>query len=207
MTIGIIGSGKIGWTLARLLARAGEDVAIANSRGPETLDERVADLDAKVRAVTVDDAVALGDVVVLAIPWRRREELPDGELFAGKVVVDAMNPYGVRGVIDVEPSTSSEEVAKLMPKARLVKAFNTIYYGRLAENGRPGAPLEEREVIFLAGDDEEARHVVSGLIEELGFAPYDTGSLAEGGRRQQPGSPIYNVPLTLAEVARRLPAA
>ncbi|HEX6662069.1 MAG TPA: NADPH-dependent F420 reductase [Gaiellaceae bacterium] len=207
MTIGIIGSGKIGGTLARLFARAGEEVAIANSRGPETLDDLVADLGVKARAVTVEEAVALGDVVFLAIPWRRREELPEGERFAGKVVVDAMNPYGAGGVIDVEPSTSSEEVAKLMPMARLVKAFNTIYYGRLAENGRPGAPLEEREVIFLAGDDEEARHVVSGLIEELGFAPYDTGSLAEGGRRQQPGSPIYNVRLTLTEVARRLPAA
>ena len=207
MTIGVIGSGKIGGTLARLFARVGEEVAIANSRGPETLDDLVADLGATARAVTVEEAVALGNVVVLAIPWRRREELPEGERFAGKVVVDAMNPYGAGGVIDVEPSTSSEEVAKLMPEARLVKAFNTIYYGRLAENGRPGAPLGEREVIFLAGDDEEAKRVVSGLIEELGFAPYDTGSLAAGGRRQQPGSPIYNVRLTLAEVARRLPAA
>ena len=207
MTIGIIGSGKIGGTLARLFARAGEEVAIANSRGPETLNDLIADLGAKARAVTVKEAVALGDVVVLAIPWRRRQDLPEDEAFAGKVVVDAMNPYGAGGVIDVDPSTSSEEVAKLMPKARLVKAFNTIYYARLAENGRPGAPLEDREVIFLAGDDEEAKHVVSGLIEELGFAPYDAGSLAAGGRRQQPGSPIYNVRLTLAEVARRLPAA
>jgi predicted dinucleotide-binding enzyme len=151
MTIGIIGSGRIGGTLARLFVRAGEEVAIANSRGPETLDDLVTEIGPNGRAVTAAEAVAFGDVVVLAIPWRRREKLPDGERFAGKVVVDAMNPYGPGGVIDVEPSTSSEEVAQLMPKARLVKAFNTIHFQRLAENGGPGAPLEEREVIFLAG--------------------------------------------------------
>jgi predicted dinucleotide-binding enzyme len=207
MRIGVIGSGKIGGTLARLFARAGEEVAIANSLGRDTLTDLVTEIGAKARAVTVEEAAAFCDVVVLAIPWRRREELPEGELFAGKVVVDAMNPYGAGGVIDVEPSTSSEEVAKLMPKARLVKAFNTIYFQRLAENGRPEMPLEEREVIFLAGDDEAAKRVVSDLIEGIGFAPYDTGSLAKGGRRQQPGSPIYNVRLTPAEASRRLVSA
>jgi len=186
MRIGIIGSGRIGGTLAGLFARAGNAVAIANSRGPDTLQELVEGVGEVARALPVEEAVAFGDMVVLAIPWRRREELPSGALFAGRVVVDAMNPYGAGGVIDVEPSTSSEEVARLMPEARLVKAFNTIHFQRLAENGRPGAPLEEREVIFLAGDDDGAKRVVSDLIEEIGFAPYDTGTLAEGGRRQQP---------------------
>jgi hypothetical protein len=204
MRIGIIGSGKIGGTAARLFARAGHEVVLANSRGPETLGELVDEIDGDVRAATVEEAATLGDVVLLAIPWRRREELPSGELFAGKVVVDAMNAYGEGGVIDVEPSTSSQEVAKLMPEARLVKAFNTIYFRRLAENGRPGAPLEEREVVLLAGDDADAKRVVSSLIEEIGFAPYDTGTLAEGGRLQQPGSAIYNVELTRAEAARQL---
>ena len=204
MRIGIIGSGRIGGTLAGLFARAGNEVAIANSRGPDTLRELVGSVGEAARPLAVEEAVAFGDVVVLAIPWRRREELPPGALFAGKVVVDAMNPYGADGVVDVEPSTSSEEVARLMPEARLVKAFNTIHFQRLAENGRPGEPLEEREVIFLAGDDEQAKRVVSDLIKEIGFAPYDTGTLAEGGRRQQPGSPIYNVRMTQSEAARRL---
>ncbi len=204
MRIGIIGSGNIGGTLARLFARAGEESAIANSRGPDTLAELVGDTDSRARAVSAEEAIAFGAVIVLAIPWRRRDELPDGELFEGKVVIDAMNPYGAGGVIEVEPSTSSEEVAKLMPNARLVKAFNTIYFQRLAENGRPDAPLEEREVIFLASDDEDAKRIVAGLIEKIGFAPYDTGTLAEGGRRQQPGSSIYNVRLTPAEAAQRL---
>jgi hypothetical protein len=96
-----------------------------------------------------------------------------------------MNAYGEGGVVDVEPSTSSEEVAKLMPGARLVKAFNTIHFRHLGENGRPGAPLEEREVVFLAGDDEEAKRVVSSLIEEIGFAPYDRSPEGSSSRRPQ----------------------
>ena len=204
MRIGIIGSGKIGGTLARLFARAGNEVAIANSRGPDSLRELVEELGERAHATTVEEATAFGDVVILAIPWRLREELPAGERFAGKVVVDAMNPYGAGGVIDIEPSTSSEEVARLMPEARLVKAFNTIYFQRLAENGRPREPLAEREVIFVAGDDEEGKRLVSELIEQIGFAPYDTGTLAEGGRRQQPGSPIYNIQLSQAEADRHL---
>ena len=168
--------------------------------------EAVEELGESAQAMTVEEATAFGDVVVLAIPWRLREELPAGERFTGKVVVDAMNPYGAGGVIDVAPSTSSEEVARLMPEARLVKAFNTIYFQRLAENGRPDEPLAEREVIFVAGDDEEAKGLVSELIEQIGFAPYDTGTLAVGGRRQQPGSPIYNIELTLAEADLRFGA-
>jgi 8-hydroxy-5-deazaflavin:NADPH oxidoreductase len=205
--IGIVGSGRIGGTAARLFARAGHAVAVANSRGPETVRELVDEIGGSARALAVDDAVAFGDVVLLAIPWTRREDLPAADLFADKVVIDAMNPYGGGGVIDLEPSTSSEEVAKLMPDARLVKAFNTIHYRRLLENGRPGAPNDEREVVFLAGDDADAKRLVTGLIDEIGFASYDTGSLAEGGRLQQPGSPIYNQALTRAEAARLLPAS
>lgn len=204
LRIGIIGSGNIGGTLARLFAQAGEDVAIANSRGPETLTQLTSEIGKNTRAASVEEAAAFGDVVVLAIPWSRRQELPTGELFADKIVVDAMNPYGPDGVIDLEPSTSSEEVAKLMPRARLVKAFNTIHFRRLAENGRPDAPLEEREVVFLAGDDASAKKIASGLIAEIGFAPHDTGALADGGRKQQPGSAVYNVRMTPDEAVRAL---
>ena len=112
MRIGMIGSRKIGGTLARLFARAGNEVAIANSRGPDSLQELVEEFGERAQATTVEETTAFGDVVILAIPWRLREELPAGERFAGKVVVDAMNPYGANGVIDVEPSTSSEEVAR-----------------------------------------------------------------------------------------------
>jgi hypothetical protein len=87
---------------------------------------------------------------------------------------------------------SIELLQQHLPGARVVKAPNTIYFKRLRENGRPGAPIEEREVIFVSGDDGEAKGVVSGLIEDIGFAPVDAGTLAES-HRQEPGSPIYNV--------------
>ena len=96
--------------------------------------------------------------------------------------------------MDLGGRASAELIQEHLPGARVVKAFNTIHFERLRGNGRPDAPVEERETIFVAGDDEEAKRIVSGLIEEIGFAPVDTGTLAES-RRQEPGSPIYNVPM------------
>jgi 8-hydroxy-5-deazaflavin:NADPH oxidoreductase len=88
----------------------------------------------------------------------------------------------------------------------VVKAFNTMYYGTLANEGKPDAPRADRLALYVAADDEHAKQRVSELIERLGFAAVDTGSLAAGGRRQQPGSPIYNDPITLDEAERRLAA-
>jgi predicted dinucleotide-binding enzyme len=90
--------------------------------------------------------------------------------------------------------------------ARLVKAFNTIYYVHLAEQGNVSLPLEERRVIFIAGDDSGAKEVVAQLIEEIGFAAVDTGFLHEGGKRQQPDAPVYNKTLTVREAKELLSA-
>jgi hypothetical protein len=177
--------------------RAGHEIAIANSRGPESLKELVDELGDRARATTVNDAAAFGDVVLLAIPWRSPEGLPSSNLLDGKIVIDAMNPYKPDlSLYDLGYSTSSEEVLKRLPGARLIKAFNTIYYQKLASEGRSDLPVDDRLAIFVAGDDPDAKRVVSNLIEQIGFAPVDTGSLREGGRRQQPGSDIYNNPLT-----------
>jgi 8-hydroxy-5-deazaflavin:NADPH oxidoreductase len=193
MKIGILGAGNIGGVAARLFVAAGHEVALSNSRGPESLKELVRELGPKAHAMTVDDASRFGDVVLLAVPWRTPEALPHPELLRGKIVIDAMNPYRPEGgFYDLGGSTSSELVLQRMPGARLVKAFNTIYYVHLAERGRKDLPLEERHTIYVAGDDEAAKNAVAGLIEEIGFAPVDTGSLREGGRRQEPDSPIYN---------------
>lgn len=91
-------------------------------------------------------------------------------------------------------------LANQLPQARVVKAFNTIYFETLRDGGR--TEPKGRLVIFVAGDDAHAKKVVSGLIEDIGFAPIDTGSLHKGALRQQPGSPIYNAPMT-AETARQ----
>lgn len=196
MKIGIVGAGHIGGTLAGLLVKAGHEVAVSNSRGPESLKPLVTRLGKNARAVTVQDAAAFGEMVILAVPWRKPEALPPPHLVAGKIVVDAMNPYGDGGtIIDLGPSTSSEETAKRLPGCRLVKAFNTIHFKHLQERGT--LRKEERITIYVAGDDDEAKSVVKKMIEEIGFASFDTGSLRDGGRKQQPGSPIYNKPMTL----------
>ena len=197
MKIGIIGAGMIGATTARLFVDAGHDVAVSNSRGPASLHELVATLGPRARAMTVEDAARWGDVVLLAVPWRKPEALPPADAVAGKIVIDAMNPYtATGGVTDLGSSSSSEETRKRLPGARLVKAFNTIYFKHLAERGRQDLPLENRHAIFVAGDDNEAKRAVIALIEDIGFGPVDTGSLAEGGRRQQPDTALYNKVLT-----------
>ncbi len=203
-TIAIIGAGHIGSTAAKLFVDAGHDVAVSNSRGPESLKDLVALLGPKARAMTVEDAARWGDVILLAVPWRSPEALPSQDAVNGKIVIDAMNPYTREGrVADLGATSSSEETRKRLPGARLVKAFNTIWFTHLAERGRKDLPLDDRHAIFVAGDDAEAKGVVMRLIEDIGFGPVDTGSLAEGGRRQQPDTPLYNKVLTV-RAARRL---
>ena len=194
MNIGIIGSGNIGANVARLFAKAGHDVAISNSRGPESLRDLVDEIGRNARATTVEEAADFGEVVLVAIPFFARDTLPSDEL-DGKIVMDATNYYpGRDGEIDFDGLTSSELLAQNIPGARLVKAFNTMYYETLANEGRPES--EDRLVLFVAGDDGDAKETVSGLIQEIGFEPVDTGSLQEGGRRQHPGTAIYNNPMT-----------
>jgi predicted dinucleotide-binding enzyme len=193
MKIGILGAGNIGAAAARLFVAAGHDLAISNSRGPDSLRELISELGPQAHAMTVRDAARFGDVVLLAVPWRTPEALPEPELLRNKIVIDAMNPYRPDGgFYNLSGSTSSEEVLKRLPGSRLIKAFNTIYYMHLASRGRTDLPIDERHTIYVAGDDAEAKAVVTHLIEEIGFAAVDTGSLQEGGRLQEPESPIYN---------------
>lgn len=200
MRIGIVGAGNIGGTLARLFAGAGHEVAVSNSRGPDTLRDLVDAIGPRAHAATVEEASRFGEVVLLAVPWRTPEALPPAYLLEGKIVIDAMNPYAEGGgITDLGHSSSSEETQKRLPGARLVKAFNTIWFQHLATRGSTGLPPEERHAIFVAGDDAEAKATVSRLIGEIGFAPIDTGGLREGGRRQQPGTALYNKVLTGAE--------
>lgn len=205
MRIGIIGSGRIGAAVARLAVAAGHDVAIANSRGPESLTALAALGDA--RAETVEHAARLGEVVVVAIPFRAAVELaPDP--FAGRIVVDANNYFAGRdgsiAALEDGSTTSSELVAAQLAGARVVKAFNTIHFQPLAADSRPDAPREQRLAIPIAGDDGEAKARVAALVELIGFAAFDTGSLAAGGRLQQPGAPFFNRPLLLPEAEREL---
>ena len=204
MKIGIIGSGMIGATAARLFVRAGHQVAISNSRGPASLASLVESLGAKARAASSEDAASFGEVVLVAIPYGKYQTIPE-KFLQGKVVVDAMNYYPQRdGRIEFGGAASTELVGRYLPGARVVKAFNTMYYETLATKGQPEDPVEDRLALFVASDDAGAKAIVSRLIEEIGFAPVDTGSLHEGGLLQQPGSPIYNHPMTGREARAAL---
>jgi 8-hydroxy-5-deazaflavin:NADPH oxidoreductase len=201
MRIGIIGGGKIGSTTARLLAGGGHEVAIANSRGPETLTELVSEIGDRATAATVEEAASFGDVVLVAIPFAAYPALPADSL-AGRVVIDAMNYYPSRdgniAELDDDSTTSSELLAAHAPEAQVVKAFNTLNWQVLRDRAKPGGG-SDRLAIFVAGDDPEAKALVSGLIEEIGFAPVDTGGLAQGGRRQQAGSTLFGEVVTESE--------
>jgi 8-hydroxy-5-deazaflavin:NADPH oxidoreductase len=199
MQIGIIGSGHIGGTLAKLWAAAGHEVALSNSRGPASQAGQVAQIGHGARAMTVEDAAAFGEVVLLAIPLHAYRTLPVDRL-AGKIVIDAMNYYpGRDGEIPGMAENSSQVVAQYLAGSRLIKAFNTMYFETLAQEGRSSAPLDDRLVLFVAGDDPAARRTVEQLIAQIGFAPLSTGALAAGAPRQQPGMAIYNRPMTLRE--------
>jgi predicted dinucleotide-binding enzyme len=207
MKIGVIGSGKIGSTAARLFGAAGHEVAIANRRGPESLRPLEQELGGAVHAATVEDAARFGELVLVAVPFAAIGTLP-ADPFAGKIVVDANNYYAERDghvpELDGDETTSTELLARQLPGARVVKAFNTMYYATLAEAGDQTKPNDERLALLLAGDDDEAKRLVSELVAALGFAAVDTGGLADGGRRQQPGSPMYGIELTGAEAREAL---
>ncbi len=146
MNIGIIGAGRIGANAARLFAEAGHRVAISNSRGPESLEPLVAGIGT--RAMSVDEAVDFGKVLLVAIPLWGYQTLPDDRL-AGKIVIDAMNYYpGRDGRIVLGALTSSELVIRHLSQARLVKSFNTMYYETLRTGGEPSGG-EERLVLFV----------------------------------------------------------
>lgn len=209
MKIGIIGSGHIGATAARLFARTGHEVAVSNSRGGGGLEGLIKELGDGARATGIEEAACFGEVLLVAIPFGKYETLPAGA-FEGKVVVDANNYYPQRDgdfpVLDSGETTSSELVAWHLKGARVVKGFNTIWFEHLAKQGDTSLPVEERRAIFIAGDDEEAKQTVMRLVEEIGFAAVDTGTLAEGGRRQQVGTAVCNKELTAREAAQVLSA-
>jgi predicted dinucleotide-binding enzyme len=206
MKIGIIGAGHIGATAAELFAKAGHAVALSNSRGPDTLHDVVKELGPGVQPATAEDAAEFGELVLLAIPYGVYKTLPAGAL-QGKIAVDASNYFPQRdGQIDFGGLTSSEAIARHLPGARVVKAFNTMNFRTLGTEGRSGSPADERLALFVAGDDAGAKEEVAHLIEEIGFTAVDTGSLREGGRRQEPGSPFFGSTMSAAEARAALGA-
>jgi len=209
MKIGVIGAGHIGSNAARLFVKAGNQVVISNSRGPQTLEDLVEELGDNATAGTVEQARDFGEIVFISIPLGKYTDLPT-EGWEDKIVIDSNNYYpdrdGNMPELDNGETTSSELLLRHLRGARLVKGFNTIWFEHLKTQGNTELPLEARRAIFIAGDDSDAKAVVAKLIEDIGFAAVDTGFLAEGGKSQQPGTAIYNKELTAAEAAKAVSA-
>ncbi len=186
-TIGLIGSGNIGSTLARLAVDAGHDVVLSNSRGPQTLAELVDTLGPRARAATAADAAAAGDLVVVTVPLRAYRDVPV-EPLRGKVVIDTDNYYPDRdghiAELDQESTTTSELLQAHLPESRVVKAFNNIYFTHLGSLPRP-AGSSERSVLPIAGNDDAAKRAVTAFLDSIGYDAYDAGPLAEGWRFQR----------------------
>jgi 8-hydroxy-5-deazaflavin:NADPH oxidoreductase len=194
-TIGLIGSGNIGSTVARLAVAAGHDVVLSNSRGPQTLQDLVSELGPKARAATSAEAATAGDIVVVTVPLRAYRDIP-AEPLAGKVVIDTNNYYpdrdGVFAELENGSSTTGELLQKHLPEARVVKGFNNIWFGHLGSLGRP-ADSPDRSALPIAGDDIDAKQAVTALLDSLGFDAVDAGPLAENWRTQR-DAPVYVTP-------------
>lgn len=194
-TIGLIGSGNIGGTVARLAVAAGHDVVLSNSRGPETLQELVAELGPKARAATSAEAAEAGEIVVVTVPLKAYDAVPVAPL-AGKVVIDTNNYYPERdgniAALDSDESTTGELLQRHLPESKVVKGFNNIWFGHLAKLGRASGSAE-RTALPIAGDDSAAKLVVTEFLDTIGYDAVDVGPLAENWRTQR-DAPVYVTP-------------
>jgi len=187
-TVGIIGAGRLGQAMARTALRAGRRVVMANSRGPESLSSVVSGLGEGASAGTVD-AASRADIVVVAVPWGTVPQALRGLEWNGQIVVDATNDFDPG---DLEGRASSELVADLVAGARVVKAANTLAAAVLESDPHQAGG---RRVIFLSGDDTDAKSRVGRLFEDAGFSAIDLGDLATGGKMQQVHGPLAGVDL------------
>ncbi|MDX6539026.1 MAG: 8-hydroxy-5-deazaflavin:NADPH oxidoreductase [Gaiellales bacterium] len=182
-SVGIIGAGRIGQAMAQTALRAGRQVVIANSRGPESLTSVVEALGDGVSAGTVENAAA-ADIVVLAVMWPQVPQAVDGLDWEGRIVIDPTNDFDPS---DLDRRTSSEVVADLVAPARVVKAANTLAAAVLASDPQQAGG---RRALFLSGDDAGAKSAVAALFEDAGFFAIDLGGLRAGGQMQQVRAPL-----------------
>ena len=207
-TIGLIGAGHIGSQVARLAVANGYNVVISNSRGPESLSTLVKELGPKARAGTAADAAKAGDLVVVTVPLKNYRAVPV-EPLAGKIVIDTNNYYPQRdghiAELDNESTTTAELLQAHLPTSKVVKGFNHIYAAQLTTDGQP-AGTKNRRALVIAGDDEQAKAVVTRLLDQFGFDTVDAGPLKEGWRIQR-DTPGYGPRRTAEELRKDLAAA
>ena len=207
MKIGVIGAGHIGGTIGGLWTKAGHSVFFS-SRHPEALQNLIAGLGPLAQAGAVDQAIAFGDVVFIAVPYGALPQIGRdyGKSLAGKIVLDADNAVASRdgGIADeVERNGVGVTSQKYLPGARLVRAFNTLSYKIFESEANRPAP---RLAVPIAGDDQEALQVAATLVHDAGFDPVEVGKLADASRFQR-GAPGYGQNVSAAELRQKLSLA
>lgn len=202
-TIGILGAGKLGITLAQLARKAGYDVYVAGSGDPSKIALSVQVLAPGAHAVNSEEAIRTADIVIFAMPLGKYKHVPVDAL-AGKLVIDAMNYWwevdGPRDNLLASDSSSSESVQAFLPHSRIIKALNHMGYHDLHDETRSVGTLE-RKAIAIAGDDPADITTVSQLVDALGFDPLYIGTLS-AGRVLEPGHPAFGANVTSHELTQ-----
>jgi 8-hydroxy-5-deazaflavin:NADPH oxidoreductase len=191
MRLGIIGAGTLGTTIGRAAVAACYNVAISGSGSAQDIALTVDVLAPGARAVVTEQVVRGADIIVLAVPTHRFRELPR-DLFAGKILIDAMNYWqptdGDDGRLATALDGTGVIVQQRFPSARVVKSLNQLGYHKFDEHRRPNA-APDRIAIGVAGDDHLAVRAVMRLVDRLGFDPVDAGPLENGLALEPDGSP------------------
>jgi predicted dinucleotide-binding enzyme len=189
MKFGFIGAGNVAQTYAKYFVRHGHEVVLSNSRGPDSLSELVRSIGSNAKAGTVQEA-AKQDIVILSVRWEQaKQALAEVSDWSGRILVDATNrPLDE----DTKGKTASEVIASYVPGARIVKALNTLVVNWIQDySDKP------KLVLFLSGDDADAKRKLARALEETGFVPVDLGGLVEGGKLQEFGAPLSGLHLDL----------
>jgi 8-hydroxy-5-deazaflavin:NADPH oxidoreductase len=206
--VGIIGAGHIGSTLARGFAERGYDVVIANSRGPETLQDLVAELGEHVAAGTAEQAAEAGEFVVVTVPLKAVRDVPVAPL-AGKIVLDTNNYYWERdgriAALENGETTTSQMLQEHLPESHVAKAFNHIMSGQILTDGSP-AGTPGRRALATASDHADAAALVERIYDEFGYDTVNIGPLADSWRVER-DQPAYVVAQNRDELAANLARA
>lgn len=206
-TVGLIGTGHVGSTVARLTIAAGHDAVLSNSRGPQTLVDLAGELGPRVRPATAEEAAEAGDIVLVSLPVRAYLEVPVAPL-AGKIVMDTGNYYPSRDghipELDAGTLFDSEYLQRHLPGAHVVKVFNNIYFKHLLNLARP-AGAADRSYLPIVGNNDAARAAVTEFLDSIGYGTVDGGPLANGWR-QMPRTPVYVVPYGSFDDVKGTPA-
>jgi predicted dinucleotide-binding enzyme len=209
MKVGFIGAGRMATTMGRHFINAGHEIVLSNSKGPESLSALVAELGAGASAGTRQQAADC-DVVILATNWVSAPKALKGVDWRGRILVDGTNAHkdaepdisqgGVtRSIAALQGQTSSEKIAEMAPGARLVKSISNMPMAWIQDF----SPQKPKTVLFVAGDDAEAKGVVIDLIDSTGLAALDLGGLATGGALQQLGAPLSAIELHFVRRMKR----